>query len=205
MRNPCCLADGPGALPRRTDQYPDSEPYFARHYDRDVYVSLLQREDAEASPDALLKAALLKRAATNMARLARIKEDKPALHNLHQRGCVGEGLWKDALAAEKELQAEIIETMNEAESFTPGWGHLIHASGQEIAQNESTLKLLRSTEDRKREAGTSSRCLMHIITHRMRRVSTQVRHQVPLRGASSASSSTCRTRFFRHQTGQHVL
>ncbi len=89
------------------------EPYFPRHKDRDIYVSLLQRTDPPA-PDQLLKAALIRRAMTDVHRITRLREDKPALQNLLQKGSIGDDLWNSLLAAEKELEAEILEVAAEA-------------------------------------------------------------------------------------------
>ena len=40
------------------------------------------------------------------------------------------------MAAEKELEAELLEVINEANSFVPGWGQLIFQTAGEMVQNE---------------------------------------------------------------------
>jgi translocation protein SEC66 len=50
-----------------------------------------------------LKAALVRRAIADVQRILRIREDKPALQNLLQKGSIGDDLWNSLLAAEKEL------------------------------------------------------------------------------------------------------
>ena len=66
----------------------------------------------------------------------RIREDKPALANLLQRGSIGDDLWNSFLAAEKELEAEVLEVVTEAETFKQGWGNLIFQTANECVQNE---------------------------------------------------------------------
>ncbi|KAH9063365.1 Pre protein translocase subunit Sec66-domain-containing protein [Lactarius vividus] len=113
------------------------EPYFPRHHERDTYVTLLQRTDPPAS-DALLKAALVRRAIADVQRILRLREDKQALQNLLQKGSVGDDLWNSLLAAEKELEAEIVEVHAEANSFVEGWGHVLFQTASEMLANEKT-------------------------------------------------------------------
>ncbi|KAH7107495.1 Pre protein translocase subunit Sec66-domain-containing protein [Auriculariales sp. MPI-PUGE-AT-0066] len=112
-------------------------PWFPSHPDRDTYVTLLQQRDPPA-PEVVLKAALLRRAVGDVHRILRIKEDKGALNNLVQRGAVGDDLWTRFLATEKELEAEIVEVMSEANSFREGWGQIIFQTASEIVNNEKT-------------------------------------------------------------------
>jgi len=113
------------------------EPYFPRHQERDVYVTLLQRTDPPA-PDSLLKAALVRRAMTDVTRIMRLREDKPALQNLLQKGSIGDDLWNSLLASEKELEAEIMEVHAEANTFVEGWGQVIFQTANEMLANEKT-------------------------------------------------------------------
>lgn len=98
-------------------------------------MTLLQQTDPPAS-DALLKAALIRRAIADVNRVLRLREDKPALQGLLQKGSVGDDLWNSCLAAEKEMEAEIIEVMHEANSFVQGWGQIIFTTAGEMVQNE---------------------------------------------------------------------
>ncbi|KIP09620.1 hypothetical protein PHLGIDRAFT_126204 [Phlebiopsis gigantea 11061_1 CR5-6] len=111
------------------------EPYFPRHRERDIYVSLLQKTEPPA-PDHLLKAALVRRAVTNVSRIMRLREDKPAMQNLLQKGSIGDDLWNSLLAAEKELEAEVLETMAEANTFVEGWGQIIYQTATEILHSD---------------------------------------------------------------------
>ncbi|CAG8681127.1 521_t:CDS:2, partial [Acaulospora colombiana] len=87
------------------------EPWFPSHPERDVYVSLLQCDPP--AHDGLIKAALVRRAVADVHRIFRLREDK-----------------------EKELEAEILEVVTEAETFKQGWGNLIFQTAAEIVQNE---------------------------------------------------------------------
>jgi hypothetical protein len=113
------------------------QPYFPRHHERDTYVTLLQRSDPPAS-DALLKAALVRRAIADVQRILRIREDKPALQNLLQKGSIGDDLWNSLLSAEKELEAEIVEVHAEANTFVEGWGQVLFQTASEMLANEKT-------------------------------------------------------------------
>jgi translocation protein SEC66 len=117
------------------------EPYFPRHHERDTYVSLLQRTDPPAS-DGLLRAALVRRAIADVQRILRIREDKPALQNLLQKGSVGDDLWNSLLAAEKELEAEIVEVHAEANTFVEGWGQVLFQTASEMLANEKTRAIV---------------------------------------------------------------
>lgn len=73
---------------------------------------------------------------TNVHRILRLREDKPALQALLQKGSIGDDLWASLLAAEKELEAEIMETAAEANTFVEGWGQLIFQTATEMIHNE---------------------------------------------------------------------
>jgi translocation protein SEC66 len=111
------------------------EPYFPSHPERNMYISLLQMTDPPAS-DAILKAALVRRAMADVRRVVQLREDKPALQNLLQKGCIGDDLWNSLLQAEKELEAEIVEVVAEANSFVEGWGTIIFPTANEMIANE---------------------------------------------------------------------
>jgi translocation protein SEC66 len=83
-------------------------------------------------------------------RVLRIREDKPALQNLLQKGSVGDDIWNSLLAAEKELEAEIMEVVAEANTFVDGWGSVIFQTANEMIANEKMRSLFEKTaEDRK--------------------------------------------------------
>jgi translocation protein SEC66 len=64
-------------------------------------------------PDSLLKAALLRRAQANVQRVLEIRNTKPALAQLLQRGSIGDDLWQRFLRAEQEMEEEIRDVISE--------------------------------------------------------------------------------------------
>jgi len=55
---------------------------------------------------------------------------------LLQKGSVGDDLWNSLLAAEREMEAEIMEVVAEANSFVEGWGTVIFQTANEMIANE---------------------------------------------------------------------
>lgn len=92
----------------------------------------------------------------DVQRVLRIREDKPALQNLLQKGSVGDDLWNSLLAAEKELEAEIMEVVAEANSFVEGWGQVIFPTANEMLANEKMRAAFERTNEVKAEIGMSS-------------------------------------------------
>jgi hypothetical protein len=102
------------------------EPWFPQHVTRNIYLSLLHL-DPEASsagngesekklskvPDSVLKAALLKRAVEDIQRIVQLRQAKPALQTLLQRGSVGDELWQRFQRAEQEMELEVKDVVNE--------------------------------------------------------------------------------------------
>ncbi|TCD61806.1 translocation protein S66 [Steccherinum ochraceum] len=126
---------------RRRIASKEVEPYFPRHKERDIYITLLQRTDPP-TPEHLLKAALVRRAMTDVQRILRLREDKPALQQLLQKGSIGDDLFNSLLAAEKELEAEILEVAAEANTFVEGWGQIIFQTATEMLHNEKIRAIL---------------------------------------------------------------
>ncbi|KAI0636861.1 Pre protein translocase subunit Sec66-domain-containing protein [Trametes polyzona] len=127
------------------------EPYFPQHHERDVYFSLMQMSDPPAS-ESLLKAALVRRAMTDVTRIIRLREDKPALQNLLQKGSIGDDLWNSLLAAEKEMEAEILEVAAEANAYVEGWGSVIFQTATEMMHNEKMRSLVEQIPSIRAEA-----------------------------------------------------
>ena len=124
------------------------EPYFPSHPERDTYVTLLQRTDPPTS-EALLKSALIRRAIADVHRVLRIREDKLALQNLLSKGSIGDDVWNSLLAAEKELETEILEVVAEANTFVDGWGTIIFQSANEIIATEKMRTIFEQTQEAK--------------------------------------------------------
>ncbi|KAH5030858.1 hypothetical protein HBI56_095690 [Parastagonospora nodorum] len=110
------------------------EPWFPAHLQRNIYLSLLHQEDPNV-PDNILKAALLRRATEDIHRIVKIRNEKQALQVLLQRGSVGEDLWQRFQRAEKEMEEELRDVVQEANAFAPNWGQTIFQSASEMAQN----------------------------------------------------------------------
>ena len=128
------------------------EPYFPSHPERNAYITLLQKTDPPAH-DALLKSALVRRAMADVQRVLRIREDKPAMQTLLQKGSIGDDLWNSLLAAEKELEVEIMEVVAEANSFVEGWGQVIFPTANEMLANEKMRAAFDQTNELKAEIG----------------------------------------------------
>lgn len=110
------------------------------HPERDIYQTLVQASatsaddagNAAAIPDVVLKAALLNRAMTDVKRIIRMRDDKQALSVLLQKGSIGDETMARFNMAEKELEAEILDVVSEANTFKEGWGQLIFPSASEM-------------------------------------------------------------------------
>ena len=95
------------------------EPWFEPHVQRNIYLSLLHLEPqpgqdkAITVPDSVLKAALLQRAAEDIRRILAIRGAKQPLSQLLQRGSVGDDLWQRFLRAEREMEAELRDVVEE--------------------------------------------------------------------------------------------
>jgi hypothetical protein len=103
----------------------------------------------------MVKSALLLRAIEDVKRIWRIRDDKAALASLHQRGLLGDDTKSRFEFAEKELEAEILDVVQEANSFKQGWGTLIFSTATEMAQAERTREtVLNIPKIRQREGGS---------------------------------------------------
>jgi translocation protein SEC66 len=98
------------------------EPWFPAHLQRNIYLSLLHQEDPKV-PDSYLKAALLRRAMEDIHRIVQVRNAKGALQVLLQRGSVGDDLWQRFQRAEKEIEEELRDVVNEVCPFS-GTCHL---------------------------------------------------------------------------------
>ncbi|KAE9399322.1 hypothetical protein BT96DRAFT_1019638 [Gymnopus androsaceus JB14] len=117
------------------------EPYFPSHPERNTYVTLLQKTDPP-TPEVVLKSALVRRAIADVLRVMR---------------SVGDDLWNSFLAAEKEMEAEIVEVMAEANSFVEGWGPVIFQTANEMIANEKIRGAFEYTIDKRTELDMAKR------------------------------------------------
>ena len=134
------------------------EPWFPPHLSRSVYLSLLELSSSPSSeqkvPDSLLRAALLRRAVEDIRRLISLRNAKPALTQLLQRGSVGDELMQRFAVAEKEMEAELKEVVEEANALSQGpvqWGQYIFQSASECVGREMLDKQLEKVEETRAE------------------------------------------------------
>lgn len=112
----------------------NTEPWFPDgHPERDVYQSLVSAAASGSDiPEHILKAALLCRAITDVKRIVQMRDDKQALQILLQKGSIGDETTARFALAEKELEAEILDVVSEANTFRQGWGQLIFPTASEM-------------------------------------------------------------------------
>lgn len=65
------------------------------------------------------------------------------------------------MAAEKELEAEIVEVVNEANSFKEGWGQFIFNSASEVVNNVKQRDMVLQMPKLRAEAGMSATTTDH--------------------------------------------
>ncbi|KAJ1597256.1 hypothetical protein NDA14_002184 [Ustilago hordei] len=107
------------------------QPWFPEgHEARDIYQTLVAADPP--APEAVLKAALLNRAMTDVRRITRMRDDKQALGTLLEKGSIGDETMARFALAEKELEAEILDVVSEANTFREGWGQLIFPTASEM-------------------------------------------------------------------------
>ncbi|EKG22506.1 Sec62/63 complex subunit Sec66 [Macrophomina phaseolina MS6] len=97
---------------RKASRAASLAPWFGPHTTRNIYLSLLHL-DQQKVPDSVLKAALLRRAVEDIHRIVEIRNAKAALQSLLQRGSVGDDLWQRFQRAEKEIEAELRDVVQE--------------------------------------------------------------------------------------------
>lgn len=101
------------------------KPWFGPHVQRDIYLSLVHYEAPAAVPgekkpprvpETVVKAALLRRAIEDVKRLLQIRNQKPALASLLQKGSISDDVWQRFSRAEQEMDSEIRDVIAEVRS-----------------------------------------------------------------------------------------
>ncbi|KAN0064765.1 Translocation protein S66 [Thecaphora frezii] len=106
-------------------------PWFTEGNEaRDIYQTLVAVDPP--APEEVLKAALLNRAMVDVRRIIRMRDDKQALGVLLQKGSIGDETMQRFALAEKELEAEILDVVSEANTFREGWGQIIFPTASEM-------------------------------------------------------------------------
>ncbi|GHJ85317.1 hypothetical protein NliqN6_1719 [Naganishia liquefaciens] len=126
-----------------------TEPWFPTHQARDLYITLLQADPP--TEEKILMSALLCRAVTDVKRIWQLRDSKQALNILVQKGSLGDETVARFAAAERELEAEVVDVVAEANTFKAGWGQWIFASASEIAQREKIKSVLEGLPKIKQE------------------------------------------------------
>ncbi|KAI8922242.1 hypothetical protein PhCBS80983_g01958 [Powellomyces hirtus] len=119
-------------------EHAHTDGYFPPHTARTQYNELAEMYSPE-DPNGLklLMTALMKRALTDVQRVFHIREEKPPLQQLVNKGTVGEDLLEKLVTAEQELEGEINEVMEEAEMYKAGWGKTIFQEASQIVQMQA--------------------------------------------------------------------
>ncbi|KAF9930116.1 translocation protein S66 [Linnemannia zychae] len=128
----------------------DADPWFGENIARNQYIALLQQNEPEAT-ETQLTAALLRRAMEGVVRVLSMREDKQVLANLVKQGTVGDDIWTQFTLAEKELEAEIMAIVEEANTFKPDWGQSILQTASEMVMHEKTKQMQKELEVRREE------------------------------------------------------
>ncbi|CDR42599.1 RHTO0S07e02014g1_1 [Rhodotorula toruloides] len=134
---------------RRQANKPAVEPWFPHHKSRDIYVSLLSLDPPPPRP--ILVAALLRRAMDDVKLIWSIRDAKTSLTTLLQRGQIGDDLWERFLLAEKELEAEIVEVVGEANTFEPGYGQKIFNIASDMVSHERWKEVYKDINKKREE------------------------------------------------------
>ncbi|KAH8602886.1 Pre protein translocase subunit Sec66-domain-containing protein [Bisporella sp. PMI_857] len=129
-------------------------PWFPQHLPKDIYLSLLHlepeegKEKAPTVPDSVIRAALLRRAVEDIHRIIQIRSAKQACTTLLQRGSVGDDLNERFIRAEKDMENELRDVVQEANALSEGWGNTIFQSANEIAANTAFKKRLNEVQSK---------------------------------------------------------
>lgn len=140
-------------------------PWFPEgHPERDIYQTLVQASASSSGegddagkqatvPDVVLKAALLNRAMADVRRIIRMRDDKQALQVLLQKGSIGDETMAKFALAEKELEAEILDVVSEANTFREGWGQLIFPTASEMVSHLKHKDIYYGIQQQRAEEG----------------------------------------------------
>lgn len=124
------------------------------HHERDVYQSLVSAAAGGAKiPDEVLKAALLARAMTDVKRIVQMRDDKQALAVLLQKGSIGDETTARFALAEKEIEAEILDVVGEANTFREGWGQIIFPQASEMVTHMKHKDIYYAIPDQRKKQG----------------------------------------------------
>ncbi|KAJ1777364.1 translocation protein Sec66 [Coemansia sp. RSA 2523] len=138
--------------------------WYPTHPERSIYYSLLTLQATTSVPPETLRAALFRRAMTDIMRAVDIKSNKQTLQSLVKSGAMSEELTHQFEAAEAENDAEMMSVVQEAEKLQKGWGGSIFYAASEMVNN-TRLRELR--EEMLRLDFESANCVRMVMMDRM--------------------------------------
>lgn len=122
---------------RKAQKAANLAPWFPPHLQRNIYLSLLHIDPQDPSstpegsdkslsqvPDSIIRAALLRRAVEDIHRIIQVRNAKPALQTLLQRGSVGDELWQRFQIAEQEIEEEVKDVVSEVSSINTSFSSI---------------------------------------------------------------------------------
>lgn len=99
------------------------------------------------TPPAALGQALMRRAMFNVERAMQIREQKPTLQSLVRNGSIGEDVWARFQIAERALEEDIQELLQEAERVKPGWSQQIFPQAQQLLAMERQKMMMQMEKE----------------------------------------------------------
>ncbi|KAJ2662971.1 Translocation protein S66 [Coemansia sp. RSA 1199] len=139
--------------------------WYPSHPEREIYYSLITLQATMPVPEETLRAALFRRAMTDIMRAVDIKSNKQTLQSLVKSGAMSEELTHQFEAAEAENDAEMMSVVQEAEKLQKGWGGSIFYAASEMVNN-TRLRELR--EEMLRLDFESANCVRAVMMDRMK-------------------------------------
>lgn len=118
-----------------------------------MYISLLSLDPPPPRP--ILIAALLRRAMDDVRLIWSVRDAKQALTTLLAKGQIGDDLWERFQLAEKELEAEIVEVVGEANTFQEGYGQQVFGIASEMVSHERWKEVYEKIGEKRKVEGGS--------------------------------------------------
>ncbi|KAJ3416102.1 translocation protein S66 [Chytridiales sp. JEL 0842] len=114
---------------------PHTDAYFPPNDAKLQYDELIEQYSPhDAFGLRVLRSALLRRALVDVQRIMKLREEKGPLQNLVRSGVVGEEMMEKIVAAEKELEVEVPEVVEDADLYKPDWGKNIFQEATALYQ-----------------------------------------------------------------------
>ncbi|TPX37103.1 hypothetical protein SmJEL517_g00907 [Synchytrium microbalum] len=114
-------------------------PWFEPSNEKAAYEELVAKHAGDVEDPTTVKilgGALVRRAMADVKILTQMAQEKNSLHALVKTGAIGEDMWESFQVAEQEMQLELQEVLEEADTFKPGWSKTIFQEAQQILQQQ---------------------------------------------------------------------